>query len=253
MEIKGVFFDLYGTLLIYGDMSAAWSDWLSAFYECLKEYGLQMSKESFSSHCDGFFGKSEPSSQNESMTIFERRIQALCEDLDLDIRTIEIQKTATTVAKAWQRHIFLDPETIPILKALKPEKVLAIVSNFDHPPHIHSLLLELGLAKFFDAIIISGEVGVKKPNSKIFSLALEQTGLRENEVIYVGDTLEDVQGSRTAGFYSILIQRNRSNENRMNLDFKLNQQSPEYDSESLTIIDGMKTISKLSELIEILQ
>jgi hypothetical protein len=29
MAYQGVFFDLYGTLLIYGDMTAAWADWLS--------------------------------------------------------------------------------------------------------------------------------------------------------------------------------------------------------------------------------
>ncbi|MFC1452257.1 HAD family hydrolase [Verrucomicrobiota bacterium] len=33
---KGVFFDLYGTLLVYGDMEAAWADWLRAFHESLR-------------------------------------------------------------------------------------------------------------------------------------------------------------------------------------------------------------------------
>jgi putative hydrolase of the HAD superfamily len=250
MEIKGVFFDIYGTLLTYGDMSAAWADWLSAFYECLKGYGLKMSKESFSLHCYEFFGKPEPSSQNDSMTIFERRIQALCEDLGLELRRQEIQMTATTAANAWQRHISLDPEAIPVLKALKKtKKVLAIISNFDHPPHIYSLLSELGLRKFFSVIVISGEVGFKKPNPQIFSLTLKQTGLRENEVIYVGDTLEDAKGAHTAGICPILIQRNRPNENRINLDFRSNQQVPDSESESPSIIGSTRTISKLSELM----
>jgi hypothetical protein len=32
MSVQGFFFDLYGTLLIYGNMKKAWSDWLTAFY-----------------------------------------------------------------------------------------------------------------------------------------------------------------------------------------------------------------------------
>jgi hypothetical protein len=39
-NIKGVFFDLYGTLLIDGDMKTAWSDWLIAFFSQLVPLGL---------------------------------------------------------------------------------------------------------------------------------------------------------------------------------------------------------------------
>ena len=253
MKIKGVFFDLYGTLLIYGNMSAAWSDWLSALYDCLRKHGLSMSKESFAQHCDSFFGRPEPASQNDGLTVAERRTQALCVDLGLALRSREIlQETATTVPNAWQRHISLDPDTLPVLQTLKPKKTLALISNFDHPPYIYSLLSELGLAGFFDTVIISGEVGVKKPDPRIFALALEQTKLRPNEVVYVGDTLDDVQGARAAGLCPILIQRNIPNENSVILDFKSNQQSSESESERLTIIDGTKTIYKLSELLRYL-
>jgi len=250
MKIKGVFFDLYGTLLIYDNISVAWKDWLSAFYEYLTESGLSMSKESFALSCDGFFGKPEPPSQDDGLTVLERRIRALCVDLRLDLRSSEIQDTATAVVKAWQRHISLDQDSLPILQVLKPKKILALISNFDHPPHIYSLLTELGLAKFFDTVVISGDIGIKKPDPHIFSLVLQQTGLRPNEVVYVGDTLEDVQGARDAGLFPIFIKRNSPNKNRVILDFRSNQQSSESESEILHIIDGIKTISKLSELIE---
>ncbi len=249
MRIKGIFFDLYGTLLTYGDMSAAWSDWFSAFYDCLREYGLLISKESFALRCDGFFGRPEPPSKDDGLTVLERRIQALCVDLGMDLRSKEIKKAATAVVKAWQKHISLDLDTLPVLQALKPKKTLALISNFDHPPHIYSLLLELCLSEFFDTVVISGEVGVKKPDPYIFSFALEQTKLRPNEVAYVGDTLDDVQGARAAGLYPILIKRNESNKSHAILDFKSNQKSSESDSEILTIIDGVKIISGLSELI----
>lgn len=58
--MNGVFFDLYGTLLIYGDMKAAWTDWLTTFYRCLARHGLTVSQEAFAVQCDRFMGKPEP-------------------------------------------------------------------------------------------------------------------------------------------------------------------------------------------------
>lgn len=251
MRNKGVFFDLFGTLLTYGNMSAAWSDWLSAFYKSLRKYGLSISKESLALRCDGFFTRSEPPSQDDGLTILERRIQALCIDLGLKLTSKEIQKTALAVLKAWQRHISLDPDALRVLQALKPEKTLALISNFDHPPHIYSLLSELGLDKFFNTLVISGDVGHKKPDPYIFSLALERTKLKGAEVVYVGDAFEDAHGAHAAGIVPILIQRDRQDENRTILDFKSNQQISENEPEVPTI-NGVKTISRLSELIEML-
>ena len=45
MEVKGIFFDLYGTLMIYGDMVRAWEDWFSAIHESLVRHGYDNSKD----------------------------------------------------------------------------------------------------------------------------------------------------------------------------------------------------------------
>ena len=82
-NIKGVFFDLYGTLLIYGDMKAAWSDWLTAFFSKLVPLGLSLSQEDFSQECDRFFGKDPPKNGKDGFTIFENRIHVLCDRLGL--------------------------------------------------------------------------------------------------------------------------------------------------------------------------
>jgi hypothetical protein len=55
MAIRGRFFDLYGTLLVYDDMLRAWSRWLTALHECLARRGLPMSQESLALNRDGFF------------------------------------------------------------------------------------------------------------------------------------------------------------------------------------------------------
>ena len=251
MTYRGVFFDLYGTLLIYGDLHSAWSDWLSAIHQSLGECGFSVSKALLTSRCDGFFARPVPLVQEDGLTVLERRIQALCADLGVNVGPKAIQKTATACVRAWQRHHTLDPDAIPVLQTLRPKTSLALISNFDHPSHVTALLSELGLAEFFDAVIVSGAVGVEKPDPRIFSLALQQTGLRPAEVVYVGDTAADVTGSRAAGLCPIRIRRSGLRDTSDITDFKSIQQSPREETEEPTK-DGVKVVARLVELVEIL-
>ena len=240
-SINGIFFDLYGTLLVYGNMDAAWSDWLNEFHKQLRLHGLTCSIESFAKTCDQFFGKSEPTPRQHSMTVFEQRIQNLCSDLHLNLTPEDITEIANKIASTWQKHIPLDPEALHVLQTLQGSKKLALISNFDHPPHVHSVLSELGLTHFFDSVVISAEVGIKKPDPRIFDSALEQTGMKPEEVVYVGDTEDDTEAARAAGIAPILIQR----ENEGNaFDFSVNKNSSEEKELRLDV----KTITKLSDL-----
>jgi len=250
---RGVFFDLFGTLLVYGDMSAAWSDWLAAFYNSLKVCGLSMSKEAFALQCDGFFSRPEPPVRDDGLTVFECRIQALAKDTGLDLQDRDIHSTATVCLNAWQAHISLDQSALPVLETLKPEHTLALISNFDHPPHVYSLLSTLGLAEFFDAVLVSGDTGVKKPDPRIFALALKRTQLQPHEAVYVGDTSEDIRGARAAGLCPVLIQRSELNSNQVILDFRSTQQPLVCESEVPTSAEGTRTIPELTVLPGILK
>lgn len=241
MTINGIFFDLYGTLLVYGNMDAAWSDWLNEFHKQLRLHGLTCPIESFAKSCDQFFGKSEPTPRQHNMTVFEQRIQNLCADLKLNLITEDITEIANKIAGAWQKHIRLDAEALHVLQTLHHSKKLALISNFDHPPHVHAVLSKLGLTHFFDSVVISAEVGIKKPDPRIFDSALAQTGMQPKEVVYVGDTEDDTEAARAAGITPILIQR----ENEGNaFDFNVNKDSSEEKAFTLDV----STITKLSEL-----
>ena len=242
MKVKGVFFDLYGTLLQYGDMSSAWTEWLSAIHATLDDCGFQVSRESLAEAWDGFFSRPEPPPDGD-LTIFERRIRTACSDLGLDIGELEARKVATAGASSWHKHVTIDPEAIEALKSLSV-KTLAIVSNYDHPPGVYSMLDRHGLREFFDSIVISGEVGVKKPDPRIFSFALDKAGLSPAEVAYVGDTQEDMQAALAAGLIPILIRREE-----VPLDFHARKQ---YQL-SQVCADDVVTISRLGDLGRLLE
>ena len=242
MTINGIFFDLYGTLLVYGNMDAAWADWLNTLHEQLRSRGLILSHESLAKTCDQFYSKSEPTPRQHNLTVFEQRIQNLCFDLKLNLTPEDIKMIANKVVKAWQKHISLDSETPHVLYTLHRSKKLALVSNFDHPPHAHSVLRKLDLTSYFHSVVISGEIGIKKPDPRIFNPALEQTGMKPEEVIYVGDTEDDIIAARAAGLVPVLIQR----DNEGNVwDFTANTHNS--GEEKLTL--DVRTITKLSEIL----
>jgi putative hydrolase of the HAD superfamily len=65
-----------------------------------------------------------------------------------------------------------------------------------------------GLIGYFDHLVISCEVGCKKPDARIFNLALAKAGVNGRECLYVGDNYyDDALGSRKVGMQSLIINR----------------------------------------------
>ena len=89
--MRGVFFDLFGTLLLYTNSRKAWEDWLSVLYNNFKEFGYKETKESFAIKCNGIMSKTEPNYSNLKLTIFEQRIYTLTIELGLEVKEKEIQ------------------------------------------------------------------------------------------------------------------------------------------------------------------
>lgn len=56
---------------------------------------------------------------------------------------------------------------------------------------------------YFDGIIISSEVGIMKPNSKIYHLAAESVGVKPTEALFIDDFIQNVEGARAVGMQAI--------------------------------------------------
>ena len=98
---------------------------------------------------------------------------------------------------------YLFDGTIELLEYLHPKYELHIITNgFEE---VQDLKLEKsGIKKYFDKIITSESVGVKKPNPKVFKFALEKALAKPENSIMVGDNLEaDIIGAINCGISSI--------------------------------------------------
>jgi HAD superfamily hydrolase (TIGR01509 family) len=206
--VKGVFFDLYGTLLIYGDMERAWSAWFEALLAAFSQSLPNLAREDLALACEGFFSSPEPDVCQDGLTAYERRLQRVASQLGGALSPKVLGEGAAASVEVWEEYITLDPVAVSVLSILSQQKVpLALITNFDHPPHIHRLLERLDLRRFFDVVTVSAEVGLKKPDPKIFGPALEATGLAPESVIFVGDSDDDVGAAINCGMQPVLIRR----------------------------------------------
>jgi putative hydrolase of the HAD superfamily len=96
------------------------------------------------------------------------------------------------------------------LKSLRARGLkIVVVSNWD--TRLRGICGGLGLDRLVDSVVISAEVGFRKPNPEIFRVALEKAGVRPEEAIHVGDLPEeDGEGARRAGIRAVIINRRKS-------------------------------------------
>ena len=89
-----------------------------------------------------------------------------------------------------------------VLLRLKEQYPMVLVSNFYG--NIQTVLGEFGLDGVFSQIIESAVVGVRKPDPRIFSLGVEALGLKPDEVVVVGDSIDkDIVPARQAGCHTV--------------------------------------------------
>ncbi|MEM3577311.1 MAG: HAD-IA family hydrolase [Candidatus Bathyarchaeia archaeon] len=104
------------------------------------------------------------------------------------------------------RSLKLRPCVKRLLGELSCEYKLGLVSNFTYAPVIYAGLRKLDINKFFNAVLVSEEVGWRKPHAKIFEEALKRLGVKAQEAIYVGDSpQEDIKGAKEIGLKTIFV------------------------------------------------
>jgi len=105
------------------------------------------------------------------------------------------------------RRFQLFSDVLPSLQALRPHIKFGLVSDAQRA-FLEPEMDRLGLTPFFDVRIVSGDHGFRKPDPRLFRMALARLKVTPDEAVYVGDNnYRDVCGAHNAGMRGILIQR----------------------------------------------
>lgn len=98
------------------------------------------------------------------------------------------------------------PDYLPeLLKKLGRKYRLGVLSNYPDGNAIRESLRQTGLEKYFDAVVVSADLGLVKPHPVPFITILDALRVKAGRAALVGDNwLADVQGGKQAGLQVIL-------------------------------------------------
>jgi putative hydrolase of the HAD superfamily len=140
---------------------------------------------------------------------------------------------------AWSSYYQLAASTHALLEALRARGLrLGLVSNTASPHWLlQPVLEEQGLVERLDVIVLSSEVGKRKPHPAIFERALEELGVRAEEALFVGDRVEaDVFGASRVGMRTVQAFWFRADEAPIEAE-------PDY--EAFTQMDVLNVVDRL--------
>ena len=115
--------------------------------------------------------------------------------------------TRTHMAAIRERVTFLAHHG-ELLASLRGRVRLAVCSNFSHGETARTVLEQAGLLTLLDPVVISEDVGIRKPRAEIFEAVLARLGAAPEDVIHVGDSLSaDVAGAAALGMRTAWLTR----------------------------------------------
>jgi HAD superfamily hydrolase (TIGR01662 family) len=128
--------------------------------------------------------------------------------LGLDLTSQDLVDVITTEQKAWWSGITMGPSAASVLQLLRKSGLkVGICSNAPYySPAMHEQFQHLGLVELVDSVVLSADVGYRKPSPVIFARILEQLGIPARNTIFVGDRQrEDIAGAAQSGMRTVRI------------------------------------------------
>jgi putative hydrolase of the HAD superfamily len=207
--MSAILFDFFGTLVSYSPSRV--DQGYPRCHEFVREHGPALSYDDFLTAIDscfaGFDRRSDADDREFSMgevaTAFLRRHAIGGDPAEFERRYLA----------EWSAGVVVPPGLKDLLAGLRRTNRLAVVSNTHSSTMVPDLLREAGLDDLFDAVVLSVDVGWRKPHPVIYAAALEAVDTPAGEAIFVGDSYSaDFSGPGAAGITALLIDPGKSAE-----------------------------------------
>lgn len=200
-DIKAIGFDLFNTLITVEPV--AMGEAVGRLINSLKESGLGFDPADFlTAHKEAAIRFIRETKLDGRETHNRFWISSALTSLGLPVTPDDplIARAVTGYFSAFFDYCHLIPGTIEMLERLQGTFRLGILSNFTHAPAARGLIESMGLRPYFEPVLISGEIGYRKPHPIVFQMLVEKLGVESRNILYVGDDPDpDILGARQAG------------------------------------------------------
>jgi putative hydrolase of the HAD superfamily len=203
--VKGIGFDLFGTLVLQERFS--FEQCIDALYTSLCTSGFALEKETFVPTYRLINRRFMDEAAADGRETHNRRwVAGALQSLGYTVSPgdARIERAVEAYFEPFVRSCQLIPGTYDLLDSLAGRYRLGLVSNFTHPPAVEQILARVGLARFFAGVIVSGRLGVRKPHQAVFTELSRLLALMPDEIVFVGDELQaDIAGAQRAGMHTV--------------------------------------------------
>ena len=266
-SIKAVTFDLWETLLFErnGASNRRNTRRCQNLAKTLGQFGLKVSTNDVDSATKEMISGLLPIwEKNKDVTTVE--------ELRLLLKTVSKAKvelkhewinelTSAYVSPIFEVPPYPNPDARDALIWIKNRGIrIGLICNTGITPAngLRKVLEDHDLEKYFNTMIFSNEVGIRKPDPEIFHLAADKLGVKPSETVHVGDNLKaDVWGAKNAGFKTIFFDSNEGKDGIAEADpTSLVAQSRKIDplkKDQVTADKRITTFKMIAQIIEELE
>jgi HAD superfamily hydrolase (TIGR01549 family) len=245
MACKAVIFDYIGTLVNCKSYTLEASR--EKLHSALVNEGFDVSKESF---LEAYIFAHEKYrkiryEQLREVTNAVWVAEALCNlGFEVTADDYRVKAALNVFFKAFIDTLELRLWAKKLIRQATAQCKVGLISNFTHAPVIYKSLTKTGINQFFNAVVVSEEVGWRKPSSHIFQDALNRLHIQASEAVYIGDSPnEDIKGAKQAGLKTVFVP---SQFNTLK-DLLESKQKPDFVAKDLkTISQNLNLFSKTS-------
>jgi putative hydrolase of the HAD superfamily len=199
LKVKGVLID-FGDTLAYTDWKA-YDRYIEEIVAVVRENRGSLGVDNVRSMFTSLYRSSslgEMKSLEDFWAIFLGRLGVPCDKSLID--------RLERIRKRFYVSSFRLYEGVPsVLSVLRKKYRLGLVSNCG--VGLMDVIRTLGLTEFFDVIVLSYEVGVRKPDERIYVEAHEKMKLKGDECVFVADEISDLEGARRLGMRTLLVRQ----------------------------------------------
>jgi putative hydrolase of the HAD superfamily len=145
----------------------------------------------------------------DAVLIWQQIIDEHSSDYTRSLPPEKLDQLALVVAEMYRgisrRRLRLYPHVRAVLDVLRVHYPLALVTDAQSA-YARGELHKVGLLDYFDPIVVSGDHGYRKPDKRLFDLAITAMGVSAEETLYIGNDMHrDVYGAREAGMRTVMF------------------------------------------------
>ncbi len=209
-NIKGIIFDLGDTLIFFDESLSKVMDQANAVLaDSLETNGIIADQDGF---LEVFRARMKEYYEERDTEFIEHTTFNILEQVLVESGITQpvgdiLRQCLKEMYAVFQAHWQPVPDGVKVLSTLKNRGYqLALVSNTADDGNVQYLVDKIQARPFFDSVITSAAMGIRKPNPRIYAPVLAGWNLSPKNVAMVGDTLgADILGAKNAGLFSVWV------------------------------------------------